>query len=297
MGTNTRAQVLARFGSIAPAERGGRRAAHKALLLLWALGRLQQQRQAVFEFVEAEAPVDALLSEWGPPWRTTALYPFWHLQTDGVWQVEKADDLPRRKGKDRPTLQGMRLARGGFPPDLAAALEQDRTLLVDAALLLLEAHFEHSLHAPISSAVGLDLGVIPAKRRRDPQFRARVLTAYEYRCAVCDWSVFVGRDPLGLDAAHLQWHALGGDDSLENGLCLCSIHHIALDRGALAVTDDRRILVSAEVHAGSPAGALLIELSGQLLRAPQPGMAAPAVANVTWHREQVFRGPARSFAY
>lgn len=293
-----RKRVLERFASIAPAERGGRRAAHKPLLLLWALGQLQQHGTVTFPFSEAEKPVDALLAEWGPPWETTALYPFWHLQSDGVWRIDNPDELPRRKGKDRPTLQGMRAAVGGFARDVAGALTKDRALPAEVALVLLEGHFEASLHASIASSVGLDLEIaaIAPKRRRDASFRGRVLVAYEFRCAACDWSVFLGRDPLGLDAAHLRWHALGGPDSLENGLCLCSLHHIALDRGAISVSDDGHLLVSAEVHARSDVGDSLVGLAGRRLREPQDGMPSLSAEHRAWHRAQVFRGPARGVA-
>lgn len=289
-----RTDVLARFASLSPAERGGRRAAHKPLLLLWALGQLQALDRAEIGFVDAEKPVDALLAEFGPPWRTTAMYPFWHLQGDGLWRVANADELDRRKGKDRPTLTAMRRARGGFDPAILEALNRDPTLLTDVALLLLEGHFEPSLHDAIVNSVGLQLVPAPPqrRRRRDSAFRGHVLTAYEYRCAVCDWSVFLGRDPLGLDAAHLRWHALGGPDSLENGLCLCSLHHVALDRGAISVSDEGTVLVSVEVHERAGTSDLA-KLAGRPVREPQPGMPTLSSEHAKWHRAQVFRGPAR----
>jgi putative restriction endonuclease len=296
-----RHDVLARFANIAPAERGGRRAAHKPLLLLWALGRLQSDAESEFAFADVEKPVDILLGEFGPPWRTTALYPFWHLQSDDVWQVENAAEVERRKGKDRPTLRAMRNARGGLVSELVAPLSADPSLISDAAQLLLEQHFEVSLHQAIASACGLDLGgrsVAPGTgrpRRRDAAFRSRVLVAYEFQCAACGWSAFLGRDPLGLDAAHLRWHALGGPDSLDNGLCLCSLHHVALDRGALSVAHDGHLLVSAEVHTRSDAGSSLTELAGRPLRMPQAGMPPLRQEHLAWHREQVFRGPARGW--
>lgn len=292
---SARERVLERFASISPAERGGRRAAHKPLLLLWALGQLQQHGTVSFRFADVEKPVDVLLAEWGPPWETTALYPFWHLQSDGIWRIANAEVLPRRKGKDRPTLQGMRASVGGFAPDVASALIKEPGLSAEAALVLLEGHFESSLHAAIASSVGLDLeiGTAAPKRRRDANFRGHVLVAYEFRCAACEWSVFLGRDPLGLDAAHLRWHALGGQDSLENGLCLCSLHHVALDRGAISISDEGLLLVSAEVHARSDAGDSPISLAGRRLREPQAGMPSVSAEHRAWHRAQVFRGPAR----
>lgn len=222
------------------------------------------------------------------------MYPFWHLQADRVWRVVNADDLQRRKGKDRPTLTAMRGARGGFDPEVLEPLRRDPTLLTDVALLLLEGHFERSLHDAVATSVGLELApASPLKpRRRDPAFRAEVLAAYEYRCAVCDWSVFVGRDPLGLDAAHLRWHALGGPDALDNGLCLCSLHHVALDRGAISISDEGTILVSTEVHERSGASDL-VKLAGRPVRQPQARFSALNSKHAAWHRAQVFRGQPR----
>ncbi len=294
-GTDESGEVLARFAGISPAERGGRRAAHKPLFLLWALGQLQALDRAEIDFADAEKPVDGLLAEFGPPWRTTAMYPFWHLQSDRVWTVANASDLARRQGKDRPTLTAMRDARGGFDPAVLGPLREDPALLADAALLLLDGHFEPSLHDAIATSVGLQLAPAtpPRRRRRDPTFRAQVLTAYEYRCAVCDWSVFLGRDPVGLDAAHLRWHALDGPDILENGLCLCSLHHVALDRGAISISAEGAVLVSTEIHERSGA-ADLVRLAGTPLRQPQTGMPRLSAEHAAWHRAQVFRGSARA---
>src|SRR5262249_61325836 len=94
------------------------------------------------------------------------------------------------------------------------------------AARLLETHFPESIHADILSAVGLILGVDKAAaKKRDPQFRQRVLTAYEYRCAVCGFDVRLGSVSIALDAAHIRWFQAGGPDGESNGLALCELHH------------------------------------------------------------------------
>jgi hypothetical protein len=77
-----------------------------------------------------------------------------------------------------------------------------------------------SLAGDLLSAVGLTLGssAIPEGRKRDPQFRKRILTAYEYRCAVCGFDVRLGIVSIALDAAHIFWHQAGGPDRESNGL-------------------------------------------------------------------------------
>ncbi len=83
-----------------------------------------------------------------------------------------------------------------------------------------------SIHADILAAVGLSFEASKvATKKRDPQFRQRVLTAYEYRCAVCGFDVRLGSVSIALDAAHIHWHQAGGPDLESNGLALCILHH------------------------------------------------------------------------
>lgn len=67
--------------------RGGERAPHKPLLLLYALSRFQRHGDAPIPFDEAEAPLRELLREFGPPRPTSPAYPFHHLASDGLWTV------------------------------------------------------------------------------------------------------------------------------------------------------------------------------------------------------------------
>ena len=48
-----------------------------------------------------------------------------------------------------------------------------------------------------------------------------MLTAYEWRCAVCGLDVRLGSVSVALDAAHIRWHQAGGPDREGNGLALC----------------------------------------------------------------------------
>lgn len=72
--------------------------------------------------------------------------------------------------------------RAGFSSDVQEALRSQPTLVTDIAPRLLERHFPDSIHQDILSAVGLELGVSPADRKRDPKFRHKVLLACEWRC-------------------------------------------------------------------------------------------------------------------
>jgi len=106
----------------------------------------------------------------------------------------------------------------------------------------------------------------------------------------------LGSVDLGIEAAHVRWHAAGGRDAEDNGVALCSFHHKAFDRGAISLDDDRHLLVSEHVRGSTRVAELLLDFAGHPLRAPQRGHEQPAEANVHWHRREVFREPARAEA-
>ena len=143
-------------------------------------------------------------------------YPFWRLQNDGVWVVDDADQLQRRTGQtDVPKRELLaKDVHAHFTDEIAVGLQRDPGLVADIALRLLEGHFPATLHQDILDAVGLDLVLTETvtRRKRDPDFRDRILTAYEYACAVCGFDVRHGSQVLGLEAAHIQWHQAGGPD-------------------------------------------------------------------------------------
>ncbi len=182
-------------------------------------------------------------------------------------------------------------------------MRADARLLALAARHLLDTNFPESLHADICRVVGLDLEAVEVQaaqermaslRRRDPAFRDRVLVAYEYRCAMCGYDGRLGTEAVALDAAHVRWWAFDGPDTMENGICLCSMHHKLLDRGVVGISDDLTVAVSSRfIGRGRAAEILVLELLGQPLREPQRGQAQPEAAYVEWHRGQVFSGPAR----
>ena len=72
------------------------------------------------------------------------------------------------------------------------------------------------------------------QRLHQPEFRAKVLLAYDTKCAVC-----VLKHGRLLDAAHIIGDTLdGGDPEVTNGLTLCKIHHAAYDSNYLGISPD-----------------------------------------------------------
>jgi putative restriction endonuclease len=80
-------------------------------------------------------------------------------------------------------------------------------------------------------------------RLHQPLFRARVLAAYESRCALCRL-----RHVELLDAAHIIPDGQpNGDPVVPNGLAMCKIHHAAYDRNILGVRPDLVIEIRQDI--------------------------------------------------
>ncbi|MFF5552449.1 phosphorothioated DNA-binding restriction endonuclease [Streptomyces olivaceoviridis] len=289
---------LERIAKLRQWTKGGTRAPHKPLLLLYALGRYQEDADGGLRYTAVEQDLQRLLTEYGPPNKTTPAYPFHHLVSDGVWEV-RTDRGPGSPGSGVRDLRETG-ATGRLAPELRAALRREPDLLGRIARLLLDLHFPPSLHGELCEAVGLDLEPTEAeqlsavRRQRDRRMRELVLTAYEYRCAFCGYDGRIGAVPVGLEAAHVRWWAFGGPDETENGLCLCALHHKLFDKGVLGVGDDHRILVSQRFVGHSPAAREhVIALAGRPLIGPQPGSRPVAAAHRDWHARQVFHGEPR----
>jgi putative restriction endonuclease len=265
---------------------------------LWTFGRIQQGADQFVAFADVEEPLRRLLAEFGPPRKSQhPEYPFWRLQRDRLWTVVGAEDARARESNTDPPVSELRRvgARGGFTPEVFELLRTTPRLVARAARLLLERHFPPSIHEDVAAAVGLDLrGVLapPATATRDPEFRDAVLRAYEYRCAVCGFDSLLDGRSVGLEAAHVRWFAQGGPSIVGNGLCLCALHHKALDLGLLGISPVRTLLVSARATGGPAVEAQLVAFRGRPLR-PQSGAPQLGPAFVEWHTGQVFKAPAR----
>ncbi|WP_181797155.1 phosphorothioated DNA-binding restriction endonuclease [Streptomyces sp. WELS2] len=290
---------LKRIAALRQWARDGTRAPHKPLLLLYALARFREDADGGLRYTAVERDLQSLLAEYGPPHRTTPAYPFHHLVGDGVWEVR----TDRGAGSPGSGVRKLREtgATGRLAPELRAALRREPELLGRIARLLLDLHFPPSLHAELCEAVGLEPEpaerLVPARRQRDPRMRELVLTAYEYRCAFCGYDGRIGSVPVGLEAAHVRWWAFGGPDDVDNGLCLCSLHHKLFDKGVLGLGDDHRVLVSRRFVGHSAAARQHVTaLAGRPLIGPQPGIRRVAAAHRDWHTRQVFHGEPRPAA-
>jgi putative restriction endonuclease len=292
---------LERNGRIRRRTHGGERDPNKALLLLYALGRLQREGHAALAFREIEEPLAVLLAEFGPPKPVSPGNPFHHLVADRLWEVDTATGLAP-PGPDPRALRAHDAA-SRLDPGFAKELLGDPVLFDQAVQLLLDVNFEPSLHEDLRIATGL----LPEQARthypaefaarapRDIALWRKVLVAYDYGCAFCGYEGWIGGAVVGLEAARLRWWAFDGHDDLTNVLCLCTLHHRLLDKGVIGLTSGGVILVSKHFTGVTPvAQNLVLSLAGRGAARPLSGFPPPSPRNTGWHTRQVFRGPART---
>lgn len=296
----TRDEILQAFDRIRVWQRHDQRAPHKPLLILYELGRIARGEPAEIEYNDIEPELQGLLEEFGPSGaKSSRHYPFWHLQSDGFWELQGLADRPMGA---TPTIQELRerRAKGRLIPVVRDALASDRSLRNEVARRLVSAHFPPSIQQDVLDAVGLDIETAsgsedPDKERiRDPNFRKKVLLAYEYRCCLCGYDIRLDTTVIGLEAAHIKWFQAGGPDVEPNGLALCALHHKIFDLGAftiepsnLEVQFSRHMVGSADIQAR------LLAYHGTSLILPQSFEYKPNPEYLKWHYSQVFKGPAR----
>lgn len=307
----TRDEILRAFDRIRVWQQGGHRAPHKPLLILLALGRLVRGENPVVEFSEIEGKLKELLTEFGPSSApATRHHPFWHLATDRgagdtpIWELKGPPEILKRPPAATPNLSELREyhVSGGFPEPLRRALLAEPGLVSEITRRLLDAHFPETLRQDVLDAVGLTLDSsgdgafdTQTRRRRDPSFREKVLLAYEYRCCVCSYDLRLGRQSVGLEAAHIKWFQAGGPDIENNGLALCALHHKIFDLGAFTIQPEDRVMVFSRHLIGSPdIQNRLLSYHGTPLINPQSKEFMPNPDFLDWHQREVFKKPGRS---
>ena len=296
--------LVARFQNINVRVLNDRRSPHKALLLLWAIGRFVNDEDRLVSFEIAQRPLNELIRGFGTPGgRGNADFPFWHLRNDdGLWEIDRPDLVRMDLGKHAriSDLKGHNI-HGGIPQDVLERLNSSPELAWKVVRILLDSYFPPSLHQDVLKATRLDTLAGPDALlvrelrylKRDGRFREDVLRAYENQCAVCGFAVRVDSYPIGLEAAHIRWHSARGPAKVRNGLALCVLHHKLFDRGVFTLLMDLRVLVDP-----SASGKRLRESLGQfdgskLSTVPDSCEEKPAKKHLEWHRQTVFRSPHR----
>lgn len=290
-----------------------RRAPHKPLLALWAIGRCLQgkPRMAPFELVDRE--LTALLRSFGPPRRafhTEA--PFWRLRADGLWELDRPHLAKLTASGDawRTSLRDAGMHGGLRAADYDAFQAKPR-LAREVAEALVDAHFPSTYRDDLLRATGIagprrPLGDqtleardeewepaydIARRLRRDAAFRPAVLDAYLARCAVCAFDVRLADQPVAVDAAHIHWHSDAGPTDVRNGMALCALHHRLFDRGAFTVLANYEVLVCDSAKGPGADEALGRFHAARLQVLPRRVDQRPDARYLRWHASEVFRAP------
>ena len=293
-------QVLQRLAAFRQYQHDGKRAPHKPLLVMLALGTLQHTGTSAVPWSTAERKLAELIADFGPPSKTgraqSAAYPFTRLRRDDIWLIDA--DVP----DDNLTPLRESAATGRLEASLEAALRDRPILVQEAARRLVERHFPMTVAPDVLTAVGLDpdavLAVAPGeaderRRKRSSSWPKAIIAAWDRQCAFCGYDGQLGASVVGIEAAHVRWFNLGGPDSEDNGLALCSLHHKLYDRGAIGLDQDHRIHVSGSYSARTESAKRIYDLHDKQLR-PRRGTVLPGLEHIAWHTTQVFKGESLS---
>lgn len=80
------------------------------------------------------------------------------------------------------------------------------------------------------------------QRQGQNKFREIVLLNYAKKCAVCK----IDHDDI-LEASHIIPVHKMVSGNIENGICLCSLHHVMFDKGYFSIDDNYRIILTENV--------------------------------------------------
>lgn len=287
--------------------RGSDRAPHKAFTLIAALEHLRAERTGMASWNVLRSHVKGLLDDYSTSATAAAHYPVWRLSSDDdtIWQV--IADGPLRTTSSGDVFASdldQHDARAGFTTAASEVLLETPELIDELIRVLLTRTVPPTVWAEIIEAIGgahvADAlvpitpppgrsGVTPLAKTRDPNFRSLVLDAWDGACAMCHYDGVRVEDgiarPIGLDAAHVQWHAYGGPDRKDNGIALCATDHRLFDRGMLGLAADGAVLVSPRLSSHSTGRSTMVDrYAGSRIEAGRLDY-----DRILWHTANVFR--------
>jgi len=119
-------------------------------------------------------------------------------------------------------------------------------------------------------------------------FRARLLEAYDGRCAITGEHT----QPV-LDAAHIQPYLGPRSNHVQNGLLLTKEFHALFDSGYVTITPDHIVRVSECLRTEWKNGRRYFPYDGKRLEhVPRDSHRRPSEAALEWHGQHVFRSVA-----
>jgi putative restriction endonuclease len=222
--------------------------------------------------------------------------PFHHLSSDQIWSVTD------ERGAPSPDKKLTKYAR--LPADLVAFL-QDPANREKARHLLIAKYFRPSerialyelIGLPVSSPLEIEQNAAyksPEEARlagREARFRARVVDAYKYTCALTRYRLTTISSGGIVDAAHIHEFRNSRNNDPRNGIALSKNAHWMFDRGLWTLTDDYRIIVAVGQfdETGPNQFELLSSRHGERLCLPDDKSLWPDPIHLSWHRKTKFK--------
>lgn len=289
-------EFFERLSKIKPWRKGDIRAPHKPLYMLFLIGALQHGHPRLIPYVAVDHELGSALRRFAPRGKQGAVhpeYPFWRLQKDGLAEVNPINGYEFRKGNSDPKKSSLvdLNASGGFATRYFAFLRDNPVAQTRAVHQILDTHFPRSIHEDIVDHFRIQLGQAQWNNTSGEfDFRARVLEAYNWTCAVTGYRLVVRNTFPGLEAAHLCWPRANANDDVTNGIALTTLHRKLFHLGLFAIDpDDYCILLASEIVENDPS-ATLREVAGRRIHLPREASKAPSRDGLTWHFHHVFRG-------
>ena len=126
---------------------------------------------------------------------------------------------------------------------------------------------------------------------REARFRVRVVTAYNYTCALTGYRLTTVTSGSIVDAAHIHEFRDSRNNDPRNGIALCKDAHWTFDQGLWTISNDYRIIVAVGrfAEAGPNHLGLLGSHHGRRLHSPEDKTVWPDPIHLAWHRRSRFK--------
>jgi len=264
---------------------------HKPLLLLLTIGKVYNGHKNLFLFDEIENELASLISKYGlkNTSRINPQYPFIYLASNSsIWICSKnKNELIHPDAASYKELSG---SLGLFTVDFYNYLLKPENL-ISTIQLLLNQYWPEAYHAELLNDIGIfDFNpgeVQKQKQDRSRKFVEHVLDAYERKCAICHQSIRLGDALVGIDACHVKPIQHFGDDNVNNGIALCKIHHWALDRGAISISQAMSLLISKKLN-GNKLHEYFTSFENNDLFIPRDASFGLNKSNLEYHTKYIF---------
>lgn len=217
-------------------------------------------------------------------------YPFVYLSSSPeIWSCSiQKNELKHPAAASRSEVMG---SIGKLNPEFFNFLNEPKNA-IGIILLILNEYWPEAYHSEILMDLGIyetqqELMVQPTKMERSRRFVEEVLDGYERKCAICNQSIRLEDALIGIDACHVKPLQHFGDDHVTNGIALCKIHHWALDRGAISISQEMSLLVSKKLN-GNKLFEYFTSFENMPIFIPRSANYKLAEQNISYHYKYIF---------